>query len=85
MELHHPEVAKAMAAATKTSTVITKDMELVPDHSTMCNKLNTWKMTGPRIHPCTMTIFQIIAPVLMTELFTQCFCQPSCLGTILTA
>ena len=71
VELHHPGVAKAMAAATKTSTMITKDVELVPDHSTMCNKLNTQKMTGLRIHPCTMTIFQIVAPMLMTLSFSH--------------
>ena len=71
VELHHPEVAKAVATVTETSTVITKDVEQVPDHSTMCSKLNTWKMTGPRIHPCTMTIFQIVAPVLMTLSFSH--------------
>ena len=71
MELHHPKVAKAVAAATETSTVITEDVELVPDHSTMYNKLNTWKMTGLRIHPCTMTMFQIIARELMTLSFSH--------------
>ncbi len=71
VELYHPEVAKAVAAATETSTVITEDVELVPDHSTMCNKLNTWKMTGLKICPCTMTMFQIIACELMTLSFSH--------------